>query len=152
MYVLDTSKIHAAIKDKGFGSVSALANKLKVHRNTLQYYLSGAPIINDKLDLVLNALKLELADVVIKTGQEADYPWEPIVGVVDELNKQFSVLTFVLFGSRARESHRKYSDWDIGVYSPKGLVHKEFRKLVLLKSELVDPLPVSLDLVNLNSA
>jgi len=58
----------------------------------------------------------------------------------------------VLFGSRAREKSKKYSDWDIGVYCEEGLNHELYRKMRRTKEEFEESLPHLIDLVNLNWA
>jgi len=152
MYIVDSSKITRALKKTGFNSISNLASALNIHRNTIHYYLAGNPVINDKLDAVLEALKLDARDVLIKKGPEKTLLNEEIAKAVDALHENYSNITSVLFGSRAKQKENKYSDWDIGAYSSKGLSHKEFIEIALLKSDLAEAMTASVDLTNLNRA
>jgi predicted nucleotidyltransferase len=77
---------------------------------------------------------------------------EPIAPLIDMLSSEFRDATFILFGSRAKGSAQKYSDWDVGVFSKKGISHEMYRKIVNRKEELVEDCPFFVDVVNLNQA
>ena len=59
-------------------------------------------------------------------------------------------MTLVLFGSRAQDTARKYSDWDLGVFCADGLPHEKFCKIRKRKIELEEKSPYFIDLINLN--
>ena len=58
----------------------------------------------------------------------------------------------MLFGSRARNENRDYSDYDLGIYSASGIEHKQYLAMIELKDHLSEDLPFYIDLINLNTA
>lgn len=153
MYILDASKVREAVKKRGYHSLGRLAHSLGLHRNSIHYYLSGRPVLPLSLEKMLEALNLRLADVMVdKKEASANFPYEAIAPPVDRLHAEFPEVTFVLFGSRARGSGQKYSDWDLGVYSRENLFHVLYRRIVRFKDEAVEDFPFLVDLVNLNRA
>lgn len=74
------------------------------------------------------------------------------MSLIDELHARFPEVTFVLFGSRAEGRARRYSDWDIGVYSREGVSHARYRAIVRAAREAMDATPYLVDVVNLNRA
>jgi predicted nucleotidyltransferase len=151
MYIINPSKLTLAIKSSPFKSVSALANKLHIHRNTIHYYLAGNPVINDKLTLILEALNLDARDIIQKKETPSSYS-DKLASIIDKMHKTFPHVSFILFGSRARGTAQSSSDWDIGVFSKKDIPHKDFRKIALMKSSLTEDISISIDLVNLSNA
>jgi len=57
-----------------------------------------------------------------------------------------------LFGSRARGDHKKYSDYDIGIYSKEGIEFSEHSKLIDIAEEYQNERPYDINLSNLNNA
>jgi len=152
MYVLDRKEFLNAVKNKGFKSIEALAKKLKIHRNTINYYLKGNGVVPNSLGKLLEALDLTPANAFIRKRSEIMIPQEPIANLIDQLHKKFHELSFVLFGSHTKGVTHKYSDFDIGVFKEGGLHHELFSDLLLAKNELEEDLPFFVDLVNLNNA
>jgi len=152
MYVLDKAIFNGAMARSGFRSVQSLADFLGVHRNTIQHYLSGRPILPSSLDRVLDVLNLRLERAVVHVGKEQSSGFEPIAVLLDRLHGFFPDVTFVLFGSRSRGKHARYAYWDIGVYRAEGLPHDRYRSILLSLRDGEDSLPCYVDLVNLNRA
>lgn len=152
MFIVDPNRLYEAMKEKGFKTIGELAKYLGVHRNTIHHYLSGHGVFPENFEKIIETLGLKPADILVKKIQKEISPLEKIAPIVDDLHKNFPDVTFVLFGSRARGRAGKYSDWDIGVYSAKGLVHEEYRSIVRRKEDLIENLPFFVDIVNLNRA
>jgi hypothetical protein len=152
MYVLDKTEFYQAMARSGFGSVRALADFLGVHRNTIQRYLSGGPVVSSTLERVFEVLNLRLEIAVVHAGRGQSSGFEYVAALVDKLHAWFPEVTFVLFGSRGRGRHARYADWDIGAYCSKGLPHSRYRSILLRLRDEEDSLPCYVDLVNLNRA
>jgi predicted nucleotidyltransferase len=152
MYVLNAQLFRTALKNAGFRSLTALAEHLGIHRNTAQYYMNGAPVLNDKLNKMLDAVSLSPREAFIRLEEDKGSVNSDIVQLADRMSAAMpGVIAVVLFGSRSRESAHKYSDFDIGVYAKKGLAHKEFLGLFRYKDEFEEESPYIIDLVNLNA-
>ncbi len=151
MFVLDAVKFKEAVKRQGYRSLGELARLLGIHRNTIHFYLSGHRIFPAQFEKMIRTIGLKPTDVLIEKGEEL-FSAQSLALIVDQLHREFPEITFVLFGSRAQGRAHRYSDWDVGVYSRQGISHPVYRALARRKDELVESLPVMLDLVNLNRA
>jgi len=72
MFILDKFVFRRALAEKGYKSLDSLAKSLGMHRNTIQYYLSGQPVISKKLTVVLEELELSPSEVIIKKGESQE--------------------------------------------------------------------------------
>ncbi|MBI2422507.1 MAG: nucleotidyltransferase domain-containing protein [Candidatus Hydrogenedentes bacterium] len=61
-------------------------------------------------------------------------------------------LVVVLFGSRARRTHRRYSDSDLGVYAAGDIAHREYLRMITVLDDAAEDFPCVVQLVNLNAA
>lgn len=152
MYIINTEKFLEAMKGKGFATIGALAKVLRIHRNTIHYYLSGHGVFPEKLNQIFSTLDLKPEEVLTSNELPRYKKLEPIVGLVDSLEKKFPQVTFVLFGSRAKQTAQKYADWDIGVFSAEGITHVFYRQIRKQLGDLAEHSPFNIDLVNLNNA
>ncbi|MFA5812736.1 MAG: helix-turn-helix domain-containing protein [bacterium] len=153
MLIIDSKRFYEALKKRGYRSVKELAQAIGVHRNTIQHYLSGQGVFPSSLEKVMKALAVEPADILTEKTDNADSPVPAVIAnLIDSLHVEFPAVSFVLFGSRTTGKARRYSDWDIGVYSRHGLDHPTYRKIVLRKDDLAENLPYSVDIINLNNA
>lgn len=152
IYQFNESTFYEALKKKGYRSYGELAKELGIHRNTIYHYLSGQEVLPEKFEQIISALDIPIEKALIKVSTEQNDQLQNMAPIVDELLLQQPNSCFVLFGSRARKTHHKYSDWDIGVYSKDKLTHVQYRELLKKKSELIECFPYFMDLVNLNQA
>lgn len=152
MYILDPNRFEEAMRRQGFTSIGALAKALGIHRNTIHYYLSGHGVFPDKLEKLLSRLSLNPADVVVQKKTQETNPLSPIASLVDRLQCRFPEVAFVLFGSRARNTARPYSDWDIGVYGREDISHEQYRVMRREKEDWEEESPYMVDVTNLNRA
>lgn len=152
MHILDSKVFHKSLKDKGYRSIGEFAKSLGIHRNTIHYYLSGHGVFPESLEKIIAALGLKPHEILIEEKKGEGPMIEPIAPLVDQLQKKFADVTFILFGSRSRGAAQKYSDWDLGVYSSKEIPHKLYRDILKFKDDIVEDLPFFVDIVNLNRA
>lgn len=151
MYILNTVTFRNALKSSGFSSVSDLTKHLGIHRNTAQYYLKGAPVINEKLQKMLDAVKISPKDAFIKLEEGSSAVNQDIARFADMLSRNIEGVVVILFGSRSRGKCHKYSDYDIGVFSINNISNKDFLKLIKHKEDFEERTPYMIDLVNLNA-
>ena len=57
-----------------------------------------------------------------------------------------------MFGSRAREDFKRFSDYDLGLYSSTELEFSEYSKLLNIVAEFKESALEEVELVNLNNA
>ncbi len=152
MFTVDTLRFREALHQKGYGSISQLAQALGMHRNTIHHYLAGRGIFPENFEKVMMALGLGPAEILTFKRDTAQAPWAPIAFFVDQLHAKFPQATFVLFGSRASGKAKTYSDWDIGVFSHEGLAHTVYRKIVASAQDIAEDSAYLIQLMNLNHA
>lgn len=151
--MIDKKIFERALKARGYSTLGELAKDIGVHRNTLHHYLSGQGVFPTSLEKAFSRLQLKPHDILIQTEEPHHLTaLEPIAPLVDRLQQDYPSAAFVLFGSRARQKSQRYSDWDIGVYSEKGLPHELYRKMRRKKNEFEESSPYRIDLINLNRA
>jgi predicted nucleotidyltransferase len=152
MHILNRIEFKRGMQRKGFRTHQQLALALGLHRNTISHYLSGAPVLPEKLERLLVALELPIERALLRVDSETAQSDTPISDIVDRLHERHPRVAFVLFGSRARRTHGRYSDYDLGAYSKDGISHEEYRAMRVQISEAAEALPVDIDLVNLHRA
>lgn len=152
MYILDPKRFEEAMRRQGFASIGALARALGIHRNTIHHYLSGHGVFPTMLEKILDRLALQPGNVLVQKNARDANPLSPIAPLVDCLQQQFPEVAFVLFGSRARNTARTYSDWDIGAFSQKDISHDQYRRMWRKKEDREEEFPYMVDVTNLNRA
>lgn len=152
MHIVDSKIFKQALHKKGYRSIGELAKSLNIHRNTIHYYLSGHGVFPANFEKIITALDIKPRDILIEDKKDTSVPLEQIAPIVDQLSQKFPNVCFILFGSRSKKTAQKFSDWDIGVYSSEGLPHNAYRQIVRLTNDLVENLPICVDIVNLNQA
>ena len=75
-----------------------------------------------------------------------------LADLMDQLLQAQPYAAFVLFGSRARERSKAYSDYDLGVFSESGLWFREYSRLLDIVGEWNEAKLHEVQLVNLNQA
>lgn len=152
VHIIDPKRFEEAMRQQGFASIGALAKDLGIHRNTIHHYLSGHGVFPAMLEKLFSRLSLHPADVLIQKKQQVGNPLSPIASLVDRLQCRFPEVAFVLFGSRARNTARPYSDWDLGVYCRDGISHEHYRAMRSEKEDWEEQSPYMIDVTNLNLA
>lgn len=151
MFVLERSTVLAAMRRRGFRTVSALADHLGVHRNSLGRYLAGEPVLPDSVSKLLQLLALDVGQAV-KIAEDPRFEGEEISTLIDELLVRQPRAAYVLFGSRARGRAQRYSDFDVGVFSKGGISTETYLRLLETKEDFEEQSPFFVDLVNLSRA
>lgn len=151
-FIINQVKIYSAMKAKGIRSIEELSQKLDVHRNTIIPYLSGQRALPDCLDRLLKFLDLSPADSIIENVTAKKQHGLQIASLISTFIKLQPENAYVLFGSRSNSTHKKYSDYDIGVYKIDSLSFHELSKLIDLAEEWESERPIDVNLTNLTLA
>jgi len=152
MYIISPTLFEKRFKKMGFKSIGQLAKQLGIHRNTIHYYLSGHSVFPQNLSHLFDLLDLKPHDILIKKEGTVSTPIKKIAPIINTLQRDFPGITFVLFGSRAKSKETPYSDFDIGIFSKKGIPHETYRLMRQNVGELEETFPYHIDLVNFNNA
>jgi len=151
-FILDSSVVYAAMKEKGFKTIDSLARELGVHRNTLLPYLMGERALPDCLDRLLKLLDLTPAEAINKNNiTKQQYALE-IAMLISRLTSKAPDCAFVLFGSRAKGTNRKHSDYDVGVFRRENLPFDLFSSLIDLSEEWEADKSYDVNISNLTGA
>ena len=152
MFVLNKSRFLQALEEEGYDSIQELAASLGLHRNTIHHFLKGEQVLPKSIEKIIETLHLQPVEILTEQPSPLDTPLKGIAPIVDTLHAEFPHITFILFGSRARGKAKKYSDWDIGVFSQEGIPHQTYLNLRKQSHDLTEKQPYLVDLVNLNQA
>lgn len=128
------------------------ADSVGVHRNTVGNYLSGKTALPNALARILAALDLAPADVLSLPLRRRQVPGLLLSDLIDRLHLAVPEAAVVLFGSRAREQAKRYSDYDIGVYRLDALEFPAFSRLLDLASTWNEESMATAQLVDLTHA
>ncbi len=148
-YVIDETEVLAAMKAKGYKSIEELSKALNVHRNTISAYLCGQRALPESLDRLMYLLDVSPAQVIVRNLNSKKQFGLDIADVVSSMINLCPDKAYVLFGSRARGSNKKYSDYDIGVYCRDEMQFSQFSKLIDLAQEHQSEKPYDINLSNL---
>ena len=153
MYVstLDQTKFSLILKKRRVPSITELARRTGLHRNTIYHYLTGGSIYQKAFTIICKQLNVAPEQLLIKATKQ-NIITDEVALMIDQLYKRFPELTFVLFGSRSTGKANKYSDWDIGFLSQNTISHQTHLNVLKFADELTENSLNSLDLVNLNLA
>jgi predicted nucleotidyltransferase len=152
MFVLNVDKIRARMAELNIPSIEHLARRIHVHRNSLGRYFCGAPVLPGSISRMLEDLSLDSAAALRSTRERTEVDSEPIAPLIDRLTEKLPKAAYALFGSRASHRARKYSDFDIGVFSIEELSLETYLALIDEKEAFEESSPYFVDLVNLNRA
>lgn len=153
--MLNGELIQELCRRRGLNSVSQLARRSGVHRNTVSSYLEGrlSPLTSS-FQKICKALQVDGLQLLerLNTQERPDL----LSQVADQLRgiaATFPRVAFVLFGSRLRKKHRRFSDLDIGLSAGNsGLTTEEYFKVRHRIEDRFEDFPVSIDVVNLDQA
>lgn len=115
---LDAPRLQSEIHKRGYATVQAFADSVGVHRNTVGNYLAGKTALPAALSKILLALDLAPADVLSLPFRRRQVPGLAISDLIESLHTAVPQAVFVLFGSRARGTAKRFSDYDVGVFCP----------------------------------
>ncbi len=152
MIILNRELLLSALAREGFSSLGALCSELKIHRNSLSRYLSGAPVFPKVLELVFRRLKLAPAEALVVVQDKRGDEITLIRKVVGEIVKAVPERAVILFGSRVKGTARKYSDYDLGILGDKPLSLDQLSRVKEIAEEASEDLPFFIDVIDLNRA
>ena len=150
--VVDASRLQREISRRGFSSVKDFADSVGVHRNTVGNYLSGKTSLPNALARILAALDLPPAEVLSLHQRRRQMPGLVLSDLIGDLHTAVPEAAFVLFGSRARGTAKRYSDYDLGVFRPDPLDFPTFSRLLDRVSEWNEESLATAQLVDLTHA
>jgi transcriptional regulator with XRE-family HTH domain len=150
--LIDAERLQREIHARGFSSVQEFADSVGVHRNTVGNYLSGKTTLPGALARILQALDLTPADVISLSQRRKRVPALALVDLIESLHMDVPQAALVLFGSRARGTPKRYSDYDIGIYQLQALEYPLFSRLLDRVSEWNDGALLTAQLVDLTHA
>ena len=138
--ILSRARIKRLMKDSNIRSLTELAQKAKIHRNSLG---SDIPAFNPVYLSVCKALGVE-PDKALESNQTI---------IRDTVNQIAPNRGFFLYGSRAKGTSREFSDYDIGVTGGEDkLDWREFLKIKQRLEEACENLPVKVSILNFDDA
>ncbi len=149
--VLDRQKFMASLKSQGIKSFLEMSRASGLHRNTINHYLKGGPIYQTAFLEICKILQVQPRDLTSAKPTSIAIPTELAI-ILDSLHGHFPQLTFVLFGSRARNTPKRFSDWDIGFFADEQLAHQVHLNLLKKTDDLLDNSLLEINLVNLQEA
>ena len=127
---LDTSRLQREIHQRGFNSVQDFADSVGVHRNTVGNYLAGKTALPSALAKILVALDLAPADVLFLPLRRRQVPGLLVADLVESLHAANPGAVVVLFGSRARGTAKRHSDYDLGLFCHNGFEFAAFSRML----------------------
>ena len=154
MIVLNSAEVKRRLKSRGFHSLGELCASLELHRNSLSSYLSGKGVLPLAVQKLFDALDLEPGSA-LERRRHFDPETDPLLHaapVLDALVRTNPNVSFILFGSRARNNATRYSDIDIGVLGPTPLSIDEWVTLREVAEQTAGDLPYAVDVVDLGRA
>lgn len=153
--ILDRTKLTEILKQKQISSVSNLALISGLHRNTLYPLIRGE--VSPFTETFLSLCKvLQVPPVSLIKNEEGDafsFIDQSINSILNEKRNERAHYAFFLYGSRASDKARKFSDYDIGVTGGEATV--PWRDFLLMKESLeqmCDDLSVKVSLLNFDEA
>lgn len=143
------------LRELDYKSVLDLSKRRKIHRNTIQNYLSGKDPFANAFISICHALDINPTDLIspISTTEAKLENISEILPIAADIAKSSDDIAVILIGSRAKRTNKKYSDWDIGVTGGKNSIRGiDYLKLKGRVEELADDLPRNVQLINLDDA
>ena len=153
MIVINKGKFQEALLREGFSSIGELCSTLKIHRNSISRYLSGAPVLPKVIQAALDRLKLEPQDAFQKVKKESEINYISILSpIVGKVVTKFPNTAVMLFGSRAKSTAKRYSDFDLGIIGERPLSLSELSTLKQIVEEASEDLPYFIEVADLKRA
>jgi predicted nucleotidyltransferase len=151
MYVLNVETLKIKARELGFGGIKPLAEHLGLHRNTLDRFVRGASVLPRSIELIITKLNIPINEALKKSDENSDNR-TAVMPLVEKIHMRCPDTSIFLFGSRSKGTSRKYSDFDLGIFSKQGLPLHRFLGILEDKEQFEDQSPQRIDCVNLNNA
>lgn len=154
-YELDQKKFKQCLLNRGYKNVYHFASRHAIHRNTLHNLLKGKSVFANSFEKIAKILSIDPLELLVPKSPFVStipnlHELRPIVAKLVKKNKKMAV---VLLGSRAKQTAKEYSDWDLGIFSyPEPIAGIPYLRYKRLVEDWSDNLVRQVDVVNLNQA
>lgn len=85
------------------------------------HIINGGQVIPAVLEKALLSLHIDPAKFIKLAPPSVNESTRVVAELTDSITEKFPRCCVVLFGSRARGRHKRFSDYDLGVYAKKGV-------------------------------
>lgn len=152
-YHVDSEKMKSLFARAGYKSLAEFARAHGFNRATIHNYLKGLGPFPQVYYSICDALSADPISILSPvTGSKIDDVSE-IMPIVRTIAAHEEGIAAGIFGSRAKGTHRKYSDWDLGITrGARPLGGEEFLRLRRSLVDAIDVLPRRVDFINLDAA
>lgn len=154
-YTINVPRLKSAMQALGIRSLPELGKRAAIHRNTIYPLLDGrkSPFSESYLAICRSLAEDPLALLTPASGKDFSHIREVADLCCKEFGANLPGLAIFLFGSRAKGTAKKFSDYDLGVttgeISLAGALFLRIREFILQR---VDDLPVKVDVLNFDAA
>ncbi len=150
--IVDSDVLRTAMADRGYSSITQLAASLGLHRNTVGSYFAEERALPEALEKIILALDLSPGEALRRVPDKRSIPGLTISCLVDEILQIKPTCALVLFGSRARGTHKPLSDYDLGVFCNSGLRFREYSTMLSKVDRWNQTKMTTVQLANLSEA
>lgn len=154
-YVVNEEGLKKMVLEQGYKGLTSFSRACGLHRNTLTGLVRGKSVFLSSLQKIAERLKVDPLELIVPVsllGLSIPNMNEirPVVAWLLQENKEMAV---VLLGSRASGRAKRYSDWDLGIFSHhQPIGGHQYLRLKRRVEEMTENLVRIVDLVNLNQA
>lgn len=154
-YRVNPDRALTALHKAGFKTWAEFSRAARIHRNTLEQYLSGRklvlPVAVQRMAEKLDVDPMELVYSAGAVDDEVDI--RLLRRFLNPIAEQFPNVAFMLIGSRARGNARSRSDFDIALsMGEQPLSSREYLRVRSSIEDALEDFPRSVDIVNLDQA
>ena len=155
MVSVNQNLFYEILKKQNIPSIAKLAEISGVHRNSIYPLLNGqSSPCTETFTAICNALNVSPLTLINDTGNEDLNTISETLQICINQNKNLRVnYAFFLYGSRANDKARQFSDYDIGLTGGEFKVGwKDYLDIKEFCSLEFDNLPVKVSLLNFDEA
>lgn len=121
---------------------------------TLHHYQEGNGPLSEAYYRLCDSLNIDPLELLTSvSSQNQNLALEEILPLIKKMAAKYPQVAFGLFGSRAKGTAKKFSDWDIGITGGSCVLNSQ--QYVKIKNEIMDlaeDLPRSVDVISLDAA
>ena len=149
MYFLNTQALRQSIRRFGFRGIKPFLEHIGLHRNALDRFSRGAPVLPRSIELTLAALNLPLEHALLKGSQCVP---EPITHLVETLHHRYPTTSIFLVNSRSTFIPGNNNVYTLGAYDKQGLPPAHFQSIVEQKALVEKQCAYVIECINLNDS
>ncbi len=152
-FKLSKAHLERVLQERGYSSLAAFCEQTKINRATIYHYMQGRGPLADAYYSLCDQLQVDPLSLLEEEKVSSDVDVSEIRAIVEALCKRDCELAVGLFGSRAKGTARRFSDWDLGITrGVGGLGTREYFVLKQRVDDLSDNLARKVDVINLDAA